>query len=97
MEDDPDALYACALSLEAARASVVEQTGLLLEEHESSFWGGVYFRAAAPDVDLVVHLNADVMDGEPVSTSAVPTSWTVAVVGIPGLILGSPWRRVPRT
>lgn len=97
MEDNRDVLFACALSLNAARASVVEQTGLVLEEHESSFWGGVYFRAAAPDGDLVVHVNTDVMDGEPVRTSAVPTSWTVAVVGIPGLSLEPPWTRVPRT
>jgi len=86
-------LFACDLSLEEARASVSEQTGLDLDLHESLFWGGDYYLGQTPDGKLILHVNSDPIDGEPISTTAVPSSWVVAVVSIPGLVLNSPWTR----
>lgn len=82
--------------MEAARASIAEQTGLMLDSHASSYWEGDYYRAKASGGELVLQVSADVIDGEPISTSAVPTSWTIAVVGIPGIALKAPWVRVAR-
>ena len=85
------------MALHEARTSVAEQTGLELERHDSSYWGGEYYRASTPNGEVIVHVNADLTDSEPVSTSAVPTTWIIALVTIPGLALGPPWAQVAAT
>lgn len=52
-------------TVEQAAASVGELLGVSFELHDSSFRGGDYFLAEAPEGTIYVQSNLDVLDDEP--------------------------------
>jgi len=67
--------------LEQAAASVGKLLGVTFELHDSSFFGGDYFRAEAAEGTIYVQPNYDALDDEPFEASWPPDQFLLCFDG----------------
>lgn len=54
--------------LEIAKEIVEKSLNFKLNPHESSFWGGDYYRFDSASLGMTLFCNRDIYDGEPIRT-----------------------------
>jgi hypothetical protein len=71
-----------SLTLRHAAATLTEVFGIKFELHDSSFYGGDYFRADVPAGTIYIQSNHDILDDEPFEASWPLDQFLISFAGL---------------